>query len=109
MRKFLDQKFKDFCNASEDLAGKYKFIDFRFDIPFTDLGFTGCHTKANVNIYPSERCLIALSEPPFFVFDVADIELCHFERVNMGIKNFDFVLVYKDLANWKRVSSVPME
>jgi nucleosome binding factor SPN SPT16 subunit len=69
----------------------------------------GCHGKANVNIYPSQTSLVALHEPPFFVFDVNDIELCHFERVNMGIKNFDFVLVYKDFANFKRVSSVPME
>lgn len=38
-----------------------------------------------------------------------DIELIHFERVSLAIKNFDFVLVYKDFANFKRISSVPME
>lgn len=108
-RKFLDLKFKEFCNKSEDLAQKYKVLDFKFDIPYTDLVFMGCHGKANVNIYPTQTSLVALHEPPFFVFDVNDIELCHFERVNMGIKNFDFVLVYKDFANFKRVSSVPME
>lgn len=27
----------------------------------------------------------------------------------MAVKNFDFVLVYKDYANFKRISSVPME
>jgi nucleosome binding factor SPN SPT16 subunit len=37
-----------------------------------------------------------------------DIELIHFERVSLAIKNFDFVIVYKDLATSKRVSSVPM-
>ncbi len=38
-----------------------------------------------------------------------DIELIHFERVSLAVKNFDFVLVYKDFANFKRISSVPME
>jgi nucleosome binding factor SPN SPT16 subunit len=71
--------------------------------------FTGCHAKSNVNIYPSQSSLVSLHEPPFFVFDIKDIELCHFERVNMGIKNFDFVLVYRDFANFKRISSVPIE
>lgn len=38
-----------------------------------------------------------------------DVELVHFERVSLAVKNFDFVLVYKDYANFKRISSVPME
>jgi nucleosome binding factor SPN SPT16 subunit len=56
--------------------------------------FTGCHNKANVNMYPTS---------------MQDIELVHFERVSLAVKNFDFVLVYKDYANFKRISSVPME
>ena len=40
---------------------------------------------------------------------IDDIELVHFERVSLAVKNFDFVLVYKDFANFKRISSIPME
>lgn len=29
--------------------------------------------------------------------------------MSLAVKNFDFVLVYKDYANFKRISSVPME
>jgi nucleosome binding factor SPN SPT16 subunit len=43
------------------------------------------------------------------VTSIEDIELVHFERVSLAVKNFDFVLVYKDFANFKRISSIPME
>ena len=35
--------------------------------------------------------------------------MCHFERVNLSVKNFDMVFIYRDFANFKRISSVPME
>ena len=60
-------------------------------------------------MYPTKTSLVALSESPFFVTSMKDIELVHFERVSLAVKNFDFVLVYKDYANFKRISSVPME
>jgi nucleosome binding factor SPN SPT16 subunit len=60
-------------------------------------------------MYPTATALVSLQEPPFFATSMKDIELVHFERVSMAVKNFDFVLVYKDYANFKRISSVPME
>jgi len=39
---------------------------------------------------------VALSEFPFFVLDVKDIEVAHFERMFYGMKNFDLVIVQKD-------------
>jgi nucleosome binding factor SPN SPT16 subunit len=80
-----------------------------FDIPFKELMFSGCHSKACVNMYPTSTSLVSLQEPPFFATSVKDIELVHFERVSLAVKNFDFVMVYKDYANFKRISSVPME
>ena len=71
--------------------------------------FTGCHAKANVNMFPTLKSLVSLQEAPFFVTSIEDIELVHFERVSLAVKNFDFVLVYKDFANFKRISSIPME
>ena len=35
--------------------------------------------------------------------------MCHFERVNLSVKNFDLVFIYRDFANHKRISSIPME
>lgn len=46
---------------------------------------------------------------PFFVMDLAEVEIAHFERVSLMIKNFDLVFVYKDYSTWKRINSVPME
>ena len=80
-----------------------------FDVPFTDLKFVGCHTKASVNMYPTTNCLVSLSELPTFVMDIEDIEIVHFERVTLSIKNFDMVFVYKDFSTFKRINSIPME
>ena len=52
---------------------------------------------------------MSLSEAPFFAIDASDIEVAHFERVNLSVKNFDMVFVYRDYANFRRISSVPME
>ena len=83
--------------------------ELSFDIPFMDLGFSGCHAKSNVNFFPTKTSLVSLSEAPFYAIDTQDIEMCHFERVNLSVKNFDMVFIYKDFANFKRLSSIPME
>ena len=53
--------------------------------------------------------MIAISEPPFFVVDINDIEIAYFERVTFGIKNFDLAIVFKDFVTFKRINSVPIE
>jgi nucleosome binding factor SPN SPT16 subunit len=108
MRKRLDEKFQKFCAQSEQVASKYG-SDLEFDVPFSDLMFNGCPAKSAVNMFPTKSSLVALQEAPFFVTSMKDIELVHFERVSLAVKNFDFVLIYKDYANFKRISSVPME
>jgi nucleosome binding factor SPN SPT16 subunit len=52
-----------------------------FDIPFEGLEFYGCPFKSVVKVRPTKNCLIAISEFPFFVVDINDIEVVHFERV----------------------------
>tara|TARA_B110000285_G_C15103332_1_gene606388 strand:- start:466 stop:771 length:306 start_codon:yes stop_codon:yes gene_type:complete len=53
--------------------------------------------------------LIAISEFPFFVIDLKDIEAVHFERVSFGIKNFDMAIIFKDFHTFKRINSIPRE
>ena len=62
-----------------------------------------------VKIRPTKNCLIAISEFPFFVIDLADIEAVHFERVSFGIKNFDMAIIYKDFTTFKHINSIPRE
>ena len=53
--------------------------------------------------------MIAISEFPFFVIDIDDIEAVHFERVQFGIKNFDMAIIFKDFITYKRINSIPIE
>lgn len=79
-------------------------------MPINDLWFMGCPMKSAVKIRPtSKNCLIAITEFPFFVIDVRDIEAVHFERVAFGIKNFDMAIIFKDFHTFKRINSIPRE
>jgi nucleosome binding factor SPN SPT16 subunit len=53
--------------------------------------------------------MIAITEFPFFVIDLKDIEAVHFERVSFGIKNFDMAIIFKDFHTFKRINSIPRE
>lgn len=65
--------------------------------------------KQVVKIRPTKECLVALSEFPFFVLDVNDIEVVHFERLYFGMKNFDLAIIMKDFVTCTRINSVPTE
>lgn len=63
-------------------------------------------------MYPTiHNSLIAITELPTFVISIGDIQIAHFERVgvNLSIKNFDMVFVYKDYVTFKRINSIPVE
>jgi nucleosome binding factor SPN SPT16 subunit len=62
-----------------------------------------------LKIRPTKNCLIAISEFPFFVVDLDDIEAVHFERVQFGIKNFDMAIIFKDFQTFKHINSIPRE
>jgi len=83
-----------------------------FDIPYRELGFYGVppHNKSTSFIMPAVNALLELTEPPWFVVPLNDIEIVHFERVVYGLKNFDMVIVNKDF-NQKpvQVSAINVE
>lgn len=79
------------------------------DIPEDDLAFNGCPQKQVVRIRPTKECLVALSEFPFFILDVNDIEVVHFERMYYGMKNFDLAVIKKDFQTCTRINSIPTE
>lgn len=47
---------------------------------------------------PTTECLVHLTDPPFVVIPLVDIELVHLERIQFGLKNFDIVVIFKDLT-----------
>jgi nucleosome binding factor SPN SPT16 subunit len=107
MRKKLNQAFKDFCKKVDAVAKKNGY-ELEFDIPYRDLGFTGNPHKEMVTIMPTLNCLVNLTETPFFVVDLVDVDHVHFERVTYMSKAFDMVLVNKDFNKepW-RVDMIP--
>jgi len=76
----LNNRFSNFVKIIEAVAEKSK-KKLEFDIPFEGLEFYGCPFKSVVKVRPTKNCLIAISEFPFFVIDINDIEIVHFERV----------------------------
>lgn len=95
LRKRLNQAFKDFCKKVDAVAKKNGY-ELEFDIPYRDLGFTGNPHKEMVTITPTLNCLVNLTETPFFVVDLDEVDHVHFERVTYMSKAFDMVLVNKD-------------
>jgi len=83
-------------------------FSLEFDIPYRDLGFQGNPHKEMVFVMPTLNCLINVTETPFFVADLSDVDHVHFERVTFASKAFDIVLINKDFTKqpW-RVDMIP--
>ena len=97
MRKRLNTAFKEFCQKVEKVAQHYDF-PLQVDVPFRKSGFEGNHNKEMVLIQPTTHCLVNLTEMPFFVISLSDIDHAHFERITYATKNFDLVLIFKDFS-----------
>ena len=94
-RAALDKEFKTFAEKIENAtAGTDHSVGV--DVPFRELGFNGVPFRSNVYMQPTTSCIVQLTEPPFTVITLDEIEIAHLERVQFGLKNFDMVFVFKD-------------
>ena len=93
-RQALNREFKSFsekvAEASEDR--------FDVDIPYRELGFQGVPNRTGVLLQPTTECLVQLTDPPFTVVTLSEIEIAHLERVSFGLKSFDLVFVFQDFS-----------
>lgn len=107
LRKKLNNAFKDFCKKVDAVAKKNNY-QLEFDVPYRDLGFMGNPHKEMVQILPTLNCLVNLTETPFFVVDLDDVDHVHFERVTYMSKAFDMILINKDFNKmpW-RIDMIP--
>ncbi|KAI9368641.1 FACT complex subunit spt16 [Aspergillus egyptiacus] len=106
-RAALDREFKAFAEKIAD-AGKDEGVDV--DIPFREIGFNGVPNRSNVLIQPTTDALVQLTEPPFLVVSLNEIEVAHLERVQFGLKNFDLVFVFKDFHRPPvHINTIPVE
>jgi nucleosome binding factor SPN SPT16 subunit len=101
---------KEFRNFSEKIADAGKGEGISVDMPFRDLGFNGVPSRSSVTIQPTTDCLIQITEPPFMVITLNDVEVVHLERVQFGLKNFDMVVVFKDFTRAPvHINTIPVE
>lgn len=109
LRQSLNREFKAF---SEKIAAASHHSDpsneFEVDIPFRELGFQGVPFRTNVLLQPTTDCLVHLTDMPFTVITLNEVEVCHFERVQHGLKQFDLVFVFSDFSRSPlHVNSIP--
>ena len=80
-RNDLDKQFFKFAKSIEEAA---RDQNVRVDVPFRELGFNGVPSRSSVWVQPTTDCLVQLTEPPFMVVTLEDIEVVHLERVQVG-------------------------
>lgn len=103
----LDRQFKAFADKIAE-AGRSESLEV--DMPLRELGFHGVPFRSNVYIQPTTDCLIQVTEPPFLVVTLEDVEVAHLERVQFGLKNFDMVFVFKDFTRApSHINTIPVE
>lgn len=95
----------EFSKACEE----YSKDSFEFEVPIKELGFTGTPYKATSLLQPTKHCLINLTEQPFFVLHMDEIEIAWFERMFANLATFDLTFVYKDFERFHRVQAIPIE
>ena len=64
--------------------------------------------RTNVLLQPTTDCLVHLTDMPFTVITLSEVEVCHFERVQHGLKQFDLVFVFTDFSRPPlHINSIP--
>lgn len=105
MRRRLNAAFNSFCEKVSRLTND----QFEFDSPFAGLGFFGVPYRSATTLKPTASCLVNLTEWPTFIVTLSEVELVHFERVSLQLKNFDMVFIFKDYKiKPQMVAQIPM-
>ncbi|PIL23839.1 hypothetical protein GSI_13590 [Ganoderma sinense ZZ0214-1] len=97
-RQMLNKEFKLFSEKIAEAATASTGDTLEPDIPFRELSFEGVPFRMAARLQPTTDCLVQLSDPPFLVVTLSDIEIASLERVQFGLKQFDMVLIFKDFT-----------
>ena len=77
-RDKINEEFRRFTQNVSEISK----IDF--DMPYKDLAFSGVPHKSLVTLLPNAYCLASIIELPFFVITLDEVQLVHFERVQVN-------------------------
>ena len=83
-RAELDKQFKRFAEQITDAS---KELNIGVDVPFREIAFTGVPNRSNVLMQPSTDAIVQLTEPPFTVITLEEIEIAHLERIQVRCSN----------------------
>ncbi|KAJ7582567.1 FACT complex subunit SPT16 [Mycena floridula] len=97
-RQMLNRDTKSFAEKIAEAASVSNGDPIELDIPFRELSFEGVPFRTSVRMQPTTECLVHLTDMPFLVVTLSDIEIASLERVQYGLKHFDLVLVFKDFT-----------
>eukprot|EP00775_Hariotina_reticulata_P011875 gene11875-12019_t len=108
-RNKINQDFNQFVRrVQEHWEREFPDLQLEFDIPFRELGFEGVPHRETVLVLPTVNCLVELTQMPFTVVSLSDIEIINLERVGFNLKNFDMAIVFKDFSrDVLRIDAIP--
>ncbi|KAH6918778.1 FACT complex subunit SPT16 [Coprinopsis sp. MPI-PUGE-AT-0042] len=97
-RATLNKEVKAFAEKIAEAASNSLGETLEVDVPFRELSFEGVPFRTSARLQPTTDCLVHLTDPPFLVVTLTDIEIASLERVQYGLKHFDLILVFKDFT-----------
>jgi len=109
-RNQINKEFSQFIKRVQQDIWERDFgdLNLEFEIPFRELGFHGVPARSTAFVMPTVNCLVELTEMPFTVIPLAEVNLVNLERVGFNLRNFDMIFVWKDFnKEVARIDSVP--
>ncbi|KAF8636567.1 hypothetical protein AX17_003378 [Amanita inopinata Kibby_2008] len=107
-RAMLNKEVKAFAEKIAEAGSSSLGDPLELDIPFRELSFEGVPFRTSARLQPTTECLVHLTDPPFLVVTLADIEIASLERVQYGLRQFDLVLIFKDFTKPPlHINSIP--
>ncbi|KAF8531659.1 FACT complex subunit SPT16 [Gautieria morchelliformis] len=107
-RHALNKEFNAFAERCMDSYSSSMGETMEVEVPFRELSFEGVPHRTNVRLQPTTECLVHLSDPPFLVVTLSEIEIVSLERVQFGLRQFDMVMIFKDFRKTPlSINSIP--
>lgn len=109
-RNQINKQFSQFVKRVQMDLWERDFgdLNLEFEVPFRELGFFGVPARSNCFIMPTVNCLVELTELPFTAITLPEVNLVSLERVGFNLRNFDMILIWKDLnRDVARIDSIP--
>ncbi|KAL3130646.1 hypothetical protein ABBQ38_008037 [Trebouxia sp. C0009 RCD-2024] len=111
-RNKINKVFQQFVKRVQQDVWERDFgdLNLEFEIPFRELGFHGVPHKSTAFVMPTVNCLVELVESPATVVAMPSVAIVNLERVGFNLRNFDMVIVFKDLTkDVFRIDAIPSQ